>query len=65
MNKTASNPKHITGVEDSILNPENSWADKAAYAENAKTLAASFIKNFQNFSDTKQGQDLIKFGPEL
>ncbi|MCQ2275659.1 MAG: phosphoenolpyruvate carboxykinase (ATP) [Bacteroidales bacterium] len=58
-------PKHITGVEDSILNPENSWADKAAYAENAKTLAASFIKNFENFSDTKQGQDLIKFGPEL
>ena len=58
-------PKHVNGVEDSILNPENSWADKTAYAENAQTLAASFIKNFQNFSDTKQGQDLVAFGPQL
>lgn len=58
-------PKHVNGVDDNILNPENSWADKAAYAENAKTLAASFIKNFQNFSDTEQGQALVQFGPEL
>ena len=58
-------PKHVTGVDDSILNPENSWSDKAAYAENAKTLAASFIKNFENFSDTEQGKALIPFGPQL
>ncbi len=58
-------PKHVTGVDDSILNPENSWADKAAYAENAKTLAASFIKNFENFSDTEQGRALVPFGPTL
>ena len=58
-------PKHVEGVDDSILNPENSWADKAAYAENAKQLAASFIKNFENFSDTEQGRALIPFGPTL
>ena len=58
-------PKHVTGVDDSILNPENSWSDKAAYAENARTLAASFIKNFENFSDTEQGKALIPFGPQL
>ncbi|MCR4680778.1 MAG: phosphoenolpyruvate carboxykinase (ATP) [Bacteroidales bacterium] len=58
-------PKHVNGVDDSILNPENSWSDKAAYAENAKTLAQSFIKNFENFSDTEQGKALIPFGPTL
>ena len=58
-------PKHVEGVDDNILNPENSWADKAAYAENAKQLAASFIKNFENFSDTEQGRALIPFGPTL
>ncbi len=58
-------PKHVTGVEDTILNPENSWSDKAAYATNARTLAESFIKNFENFRDTKQGEELVKFGPQL
>lgn len=58
-------PKHVNGVDDNILNPQNSWSDKAAYAENAHTLAASFIKNFENFSDTQQGKNLITFGPQL
>ena len=58
-------PKHVTNVDDRILNPENSWADKAAYAESAKQLASSFIKNFENFSDTEQGKALIPFGPQL
>ncbi|MBR6333631.1 MAG: phosphoenolpyruvate carboxykinase (ATP) [Bacteroidales bacterium] len=58
-------PKHVTNVDDRILNPENSWADKTAYAESAKQLAAAFIKNFENFSDTEQGKALIPFGPQL
>ncbi|MEG2071241.1 MAG: phosphoenolpyruvate carboxykinase (ATP), partial [Bacteroidales bacterium] len=58
-------PKHINHIEDHILNPENSWADKNAYAANAKTLAESFIKNFQNFTETTEGKALIAFGPQL
>ncbi len=58
-------PKHINGLDDNLLNPENAWADKAAYKESADQLASFFIKNFENFSDTEQGKALIAAGPTL
>ncbi len=58
-------PKHINGLDDSLLNPENAWADKKAYKESADQLASFFIKNFENFSDTEQGKALIAAGPSL
>ena len=58
-------PKHINGLDDSLLNPENAWADKQAYKESADQLASFFIKNFENFSDTEQGKALIAAGPSL
>jgi len=58
-------PKHVTGVDDNILNPENSWTDKDAFKKNANELAAAFIKNFANFSDTEEGKALIPFGPQI
>ena len=58
-------PKHINGLDDSLLNPENAWADKKAYNESADQLASFFIKNFENFSDTEQGKALIAAGPSL
>jgi phosphoenolpyruvate carboxykinase (ATP) len=53
----------VNGVDDSILNPQNSWTDKAAYAASAKQLAESFIKNFNNFTETEEGKKLVPFGP--
>lgn len=58
-------PKHINNIDDSILNPENSWSDKQAYKENAQTLASYFIKNFNNFADNEEGAALVPFGPTL
>ena len=58
-------PKHINGLDDSLLNPENAWTDKKAYKESADQLASFFIKNFENFSDTEQGKALIAAGPSL
>ena len=58
-------PKHVTGVDDNILNPVNSWTDKDAFQKSANELASAFIKNFANFSDTAEGKALIPFGPQI
>jgi phosphoenolpyruvate carboxykinase (ATP) len=58
-------PKNVEGVNTSILNPKNTWADKAAYDETMKNLASMFVKNFAQFTDTENGKNLVKAGPQL
>jgi phosphoenolpyruvate carboxykinase (ATP) len=58
-------PKHINGVDDTILNPENSWKDKVAFKETADKLAGFFINNFEKFTDTEEGKKLRGAGPKL
>ena len=42
-------PKSVPGVPSELLNPRNSWKDKAAYDKTAAELSARFEKNFQQF----------------
>lgn len=42
-------PTSCPDVPGEILNPRNSWADKAAYDIQAQTLAAKFEENFHRF----------------
>lgn len=39
-------PQSCPGVPDEILNPRDTWKDKAAYDRKARELAAMFEKNF-------------------
>ncbi len=44
-------PVSCPGVPDEVLDPQATWADKEAYAAQAKTLAGRFSENFTKFEE--------------
>ncbi len=42
-------PLECAGVPTEVLEPRNTWQDKAAYDVQAQRLAGMFTKNFQKF----------------
>ena len=42
-------PTECEGVPSEVLNPVDTWEDKAAFEETAQNLASQFIKNFAQF----------------
>jgi len=57
-------PTHVNGVNSAILNPSKSWKYETAYMKQAEMLAERFINNFENFTDTEEGQHLVASGPK-
>ncbi len=43
-------PKSCPNVPAELLNPRNTWADKAAYDAQANKLANMFVKNFEQYA---------------
>lgn len=57
-------PVAVAGVDSKILNPRDTWADKAAYDAQAKKLVEMFRENFKVF-EAHVGPDVLQAAPEL
>ncbi len=57
-------PKSLPNVSD-ILDPRNTYTNKAEWEEKAKNLAAKYIKNFEQYCDNDAAKALITSGPQL
>ena len=58
-------PTSLPGVDATILDPRNSYADNSEWDTKAARLAALFIDNFEQYTDTEGGKRLISAGPIL
>ncbi|WJY14740.1 phosphoenolpyruvate carboxykinase (ATP) [Pectobacteriaceae bacterium CE90] len=58
-------PKTLPGVDPSILDPRDTYANKAQWQEKAEDLARRFMTNFDKYTDTPAGAALVKAGPKL
>ncbi|MDR1170891.1 MAG: phosphoenolpyruvate carboxykinase (ATP) [Bacteroidales bacterium] len=57
-------PKKLNNVSD-ILDPRSTYTRVADWEDKAKSLAAKYIKNFEQYTDTPEGKSLISSGPQL
>lgn len=58
-------PLYLPGVDESILDPRNTYIDPTQWETKARKLAELFINNFKQFTDNQEGQRLEKAGPKL
>jgi len=55
-------PTVVHGVDSKILDPRDTWTDKAAYDAQARKLVSMFAKNFEKF-EAHVGADVVQAGP--
>jgi phosphoenolpyruvate carboxykinase (ATP) len=55
-------PIHCPEVPDSVLNPQVTWPDAQAYAQQARALAEQFAKNAHSFAD-QVSSEVLASGP--
>jgi phosphoenolpyruvate carboxykinase (ATP) len=55
-------PVACEGVPADILNPRNTWADKAAYDHKAQELANDFVKNFEKYK-AQANEEILAAAP--
>jgi phosphoenolpyruvate carboxykinase (ATP) len=57
-------PTSCPNVPSEILDPRNTWNDKAAYDKKASGLANSFVKNFEKFADFAN-EEILAAAPRI
>ncbi|MBD3638555.1 MAG: phosphoenolpyruvate carboxykinase (ATP) [Crocinitomicaceae bacterium] len=56
-------PVECEGIPAEILNPKNTWADKAGYDRKANHLANEFVKNFEQF-ESDANEEILAAAPK-
>src|SRR5690606_15621564 len=56
-------PTECEGVPTEILNPKNTWEDKAGYDAKANHLANQFVKNFEQF-ESAANEEIMAAAPQ-
>lgn len=57
-------PTSVDGVPDEVLNPRNTWEDKAAYDAKAADLANKFNANFETYSEFAN-EEILAAAPKV
>ena len=57
-------PTELPGVDPKILDPRDTYADKAEWDRKAQDLASRFVKNFVKYESNEAGKALVKAGPK-
>src|SRR5574344_2900014 len=58
-------PTALPGVDSAILDPRDTYANKADWDVKAQDLANRFVKNFAKFTGNEHGKALVEAGPKL
>ncbi len=58
-------PTSLEDVNPDILDPRDTYSDASEWETKAKDLATKFIRNFDKYTDNKEGKSLVAAGPQL
>jgi phosphoenolpyruvate carboxykinase (ATP) len=58
-------PTELHGVNPAVLDPRDTYQEKAVWDEKALDLAKRFIDNFAKYTDTDEGKRLVAAGPQI
>ncbi|MDX1303971.1 phosphoenolpyruvate carboxykinase (ATP) [Photobacterium sp.] len=58
-------PTSLPGVDPAILDPRDTYVDPLQWESKAIDLAERFINNFDKYTDTSEGAELVAAGPQL
>lgn len=58
-------PVELPGIDSSLLDPRKTYASDSEWQAKADELAALFVANFEQYTDTESGRQLVSAGPIL
>jgi len=58
-------PTSLNNVDNTILDPRNTYKDVSEWNEKAANLGDLFVKNFVQYTVNEEGKNLVKAGPQV